>query len=307
MGRGWGVSYRSPVTAPSIRLSRARLSLDGLSIGDAFGERFFVNPDVVEQLIEARAMPASPWRWTDDTAMGISIVETLAAHERIDPDDLARRFMRRWAAQPDRGYGGGAHALLQKLAMGGDWREESPALFRGTGSYGNGAAMRAAPVGAYFAGDLDRVVAEAEQSAIPTHWHAEGRAGAIAVAVAAALAATGTTGELLLAECEARTPSGPTRRGIAEARTIHFDCKGPTAASWLGSGANVAAEDTVPFALWCAAKHLGDFEAAMWTTVSGLGDRDTTSAIVGGIVALSAPDTIPAVWRDAREPLPSGG
>jgi hypothetical protein len=43
----------------------------------------------------------------------------------------------------------------------------------------------------------------------------------------------------------------------------------------------------------------------MWTTVAGLGDRDTTCAIVGGIVALSAaPATIPSTWVAAREPLP---
>lgn len=41
----------------------------------------------------------------------------------------------------------------------------------------------------------------------------------------------------------------------------------------------------------------------MWATVSGVGDRDTTCAITGGIVALSAPATVPAAWREAREPL----
>ncbi|MDF2440306.1 MAG: hypothetical protein JWN98_1290, partial [Abditibacteriota bacterium] len=45
-------------------------------------------------------------------------------------------------------------------------------------------------------------------------------------------------------------------------------------------------------------------ENALWLAVSGLGDRDTTCAMVGGIVALSAPDTIPPLWRDAREALP---
>jgi ADP-ribosylglycohydrolase len=69
----------------------------------------------------------------------------------------------------------------------------------------------------------------------------------------------------------------------------------------------VAGPDTVPFALWCAAQHLDDYEAALWLTVSGLGDRDTTCAIVGGIVALfTGTDGIPAEWRHAREPLPDG-
>lgn len=65
------------------------------------------------------------------------------------------------------------------------------------------------------------------------------------------------------------------------------------------------AYDTVPFALWCAARHLGSYEDALWTTVSGGGDRDTTCAIVGGIVAMStSTKSIPTKLLNAREPLP---
>jgi ADP-ribosylglycohydrolase len=73
----------------------------------------------------------------------------------------------------------------------------------------------------------------------------------------------------------------------------------------LGNGSQVVCHDTVPFCLWCAARHLDDYQAALWTTVEGLGDRDTTCAIVGAIVALSAgAESIPAQWHAAREPLP---
>src|SRR5262245_63984537 len=67
----------------------------------------------------------------------------------------------------------------------------------------------------------------------------------------------------------------------------------------------LTAPGTVPFALWCAAQHLDDYEEALWLTVSGLGDRDTTCAIAGGIVACcTGAEGIPAAWRAAREPLP---
>jgi hypothetical protein len=46
-----------------------------------------------------------------------------------------------------------------------------------------------------------------------------------------------------------------------------------------------------------------DFADALWWTVAGLGDRDTTCAIVGGIVSLSA-NGLPADWLERREPLP---
>ncbi|MCP4245443.1 MAG: ADP-ribosylglycohydrolase family protein, partial [bacterium] len=49
-----------------------------------------------------------------------------------------------------------------------------------------------------------------------------------------------------------------------------------------------------------------DYVEAMWATVAAGGDRDTTCAIVGGIVACRVDaDAIPESWRQAREPLPT--
>jgi ADP-ribosylglycohydrolase len=60
----------------------------------------------------------------------------------------------------------------------------------------------------------------------------------------------------------------------------------------------------VPFSLWCASRHLDRYEEALWATVSGLGDRDTTCAIVGGIVALRVgAEGLPRDWLARREPL----
>ena len=48
-----------------------------------------------------------------------------------------------------------------------------------------------------------------------------------------------------------------------------------------------------------------DYREALWQTVSALGDRDTTCAIVGDIVAMQVGlEGIPADWRRARERLP---
>ncbi|HEY1011455.1 MAG TPA: ADP-ribosylglycohydrolase family protein, partial [Herpetosiphonaceae bacterium] len=77
------------------------------------------------------------------------------------------------------------------------------------------------------------------------------------------------------------------------------------AAALLGNGGQVAAWDTVPFALWCAGGWLGRYEEAIWQALAGLGDTDTVGAIVGGIVALSGGAGIPAAWLAAREPLPA--
>ena len=132
-------------------MRRARLSLEGLSLGDSFGERFFVPPALAESLVERRVLPAPPWHYTDDTVMALSIVETLEVHGAIDQETLAQGFSRRYRADPGRGYGGMAHHILREIGAGAPWRRVSRAAFGGMGSMGNGGAMRAAPIGGYFA------------------------------------------------------------------------------------------------------------------------------------------------------------
>jgi len=281
-------------------LANAQLSLEGLSVGDAFGELFFsISPYTTSE----SDLPAGHWRWTDDTHMALSIVETLKTHGRIDQDALAKAFARRYAEEPYRGYAGGAIRLLRQIAAGADWRQVSPTLF-GNGSYGNGAAMRAAPIGGFFSDNPERAAQEAQLSAVVTHAHPEGQAGAMAVAVAAALAANTPhpSGRELLRETLAFTPESITRQRIQLAMDIPAD-QFHEAIRELGTGSNVTAQDTVPFCIWSAAYHLDNFEEALWWTAKGMGDCDTTCAIVGGIVALSVRQ-VPSAWFKRRERLP---
>ena len=164
------------------RLGRALLSLEGLSVGDAFGGKFFAPPG------PGRAVPPPVWRYSDDTEMALAIVEILEIHGRIDREKLARSFARRYEADPYRGYGLSVRRVLEGIAGGNPWQESTRLVYDGSGSMGNGGAMRVAPLGAYFADDLDEVVAQARASAEVTHAHPEGQAGAIATAVAAAWA-----------------------------------------------------------------------------------------------------------------------
>jgi len=280
--------------------AKARLSLEGLSLGDAFGELFF---SLSPYTTSPSQLPSHLWRWTDDTHMALSIVEILKAYGMIEQDALAKAFARRYQQEPFRGYGGGAARLLRQIATGADWRILSPTLF-GSGSYGNGAAMRTAPIGGFFYNDPKRAAQEAQRSAVITHAHPEGQAGAIAVAVAASLVATTPypSGPDLLKEVMRLVPDSLVRQGIKLALEIPpFDLTG--AISKLGTGNEVSAQDTVPFCLWSAAYHPDNFEEALWQTAKGMGDRDTTCAIVGGIVALSSP-SIPESWLKQREPLP---
>ncbi|MFN2198533.1 MAG: ADP-ribosylglycohydrolase family protein [Anaerolineales bacterium] len=275
-------------------------SLEGLSVGDAFGEQYF-RPGA-EDLISRRQLPPGKWAWTDDTAMAISILEVLISEEHIDQDELAGHFARRFVADPQRGYGSGSRQLLAEIARGGDWRTEAPRLFDG-GSYGNGAAMRAAPIGAYYFDNPELAVSEAKLSAEVTHAHIEGQIGAMAVAAAAAYWSEPHLlhGNDFLRQVLKHLPESQTAARLRQALDVPaaaFD----QAVQILGTGQQVAAFDTVPFCLWVVAYHSQDFETALWTTVAGLGDRDTTCAIVGGI--LGPRHSPPKAWVHHREPLP---
>jgi ADP-ribosylglycohydrolase len=293
------------------RMARAIHCLHGLSCGDAFGERFFLHPEVAQPLIAQRVVPSPPWRYTDDTVMAIAITETLEEFGEIREKDLAGNFVRHYLADPQRGYGPAMHNLLPELSRSPSrWREMSQALFRGTGSFGNGSAMRVAPLGAYFADDLEAIASQAEYSSVVTHSHPEAVAGAIAIATAAGLACQYKTQPFspseFLQQVSKHTPSSEVQLGISRALALPGDSTVEHAVAVLGNGAKISAQDTVPFCLWAAAHHLDDYQDALWTTVSGLGDRDTTCAIVGGIVVMSATvESIPPTWLDSREPMPA--
>jgi ADP-ribosylglycohydrolase len=106
--------------------------------------------------------------------MAISIAAVLKSHGHIHQDALSKRFVRRFERDPERGYGKMTRVQLRENLAGQPWQVTSPGAFGGRGSMGNGGAMRVAPLGGYFADDLDRVVKEAKASSVVTHVHPEG-------------------------------------------------------------------------------------------------------------------------------------
>ncbi|MEU3218447.1 ADP-ribosylglycohydrolase family protein [Streptomyces sp. NPDC006971] len=290
-------------SATDQRFERALASLRGLAVGDALGSQFFV--PVNYPLLKQGGLPPGPWQWTDDTEMAASVVAVLVAHGRIDQDALARSFAEHHDF--DRGYGPAVNRLLRLVREGGDWRELASALFQGQGSWGNGSSMRIAPLGAWYASDPEQATHQAEISSYITHQHREAVAGAMAVAAAAALAAASagppTPTEFLDGVIDL-VPRSAVGAGLRRARDmLDYDDAG-TVAAVLGNGRRTSAHDTVPFALWSAARHLGDFEQAFWGTARAGGDVDTTCAIVGGIVAASGTGAPPADWAAQTEELP---
>ncbi|MEZ7157100.1 ADP-ribosylglycohydrolase family protein [Streptomyces sp. MAD19A] len=288
-------------------------SLQGLAFGDAFGDRWFgILRRQGTAALDARTPPPEPlWRWTDDTAQAVVLVRELAEGGGIvDQDRLALSFAAAYAEDTHRGYGASMHDVLRRIQTGEPWNEVVAGQFGGQGSWGNGAAMRAAPLGAWHSGDLDAAAEQAARQSAVSHHHPEAVTGAVAVALAAALAARSRGGpaparpDFLRAVAE-RLPDSDVRSGVRIAARMPEHTSVRHAAEVLGSGYRMSGPDTVPYALWCAAGHLDDLHESLWVTVGGRGDIDTTCAVAGGVVAArTGVGGLPPAWHTAREPLP---
>ena len=150
------------------RVERMKLSLDGLGLGDALGEMLCYQAHAAPRRLAEDNLPAGPWFHTDDTEMAISISAVLKSHGCVHQDALAKRFARRFERDPERGYGKMTRIQMREIMAGAKWRDMAANAFGGQGSMGNGSAMRVAPLGAYFADDLERC-ADASESLLAGH------------------------------------------------------------------------------------------------------------------------------------------
>lgn len=273
------------------------------------GDQFFVQEDDAIAKIQSRILPDPIWKYTDDTLMACSIVEVLHQYGGINQAALAQSFATR--LDKSRGYGAGTLSQLLDIQSGAHWKKLSEERYGGIGSAGNGSAMRVAPIGAYFQDDLDTVAEQATLSSEVTHTNIEAIAGAIAIAIAAALASQYHSKRKPSRRefVEGILPFVPASRLLSklyQVQDLPSSASVQLAVSALGNGKNLLAVDTVPFVIWCASGHLDNFEEAFWTTLSGLGDRDTNCAMVCGIVACAVGiGGIPDRWIQSRESLPS--
>jgi poly(ADP-ribose) glycohydrolase ARH3 len=128
--------------------------------------------------------------YTDDTEMMVGIMESLCEDGRFDPGLTAEKFLRNF--NPTRGYGGRIYGVMDRLRRGIPWDQV------GTDSWGNGSAMRIAPIGFFFHDDPRKLRDVAIQSSLITHKHPKGIAGAVAQATAVAIATRkGLEGEVI--------------------------------------------------------------------------------------------------------------
>lgn len=264
----------------------------GLALGDAMGAPHEGGPIGATVWWLLGLSSPGRLRYTDDTQMALVLAEHLGEHGGLEPDRLAAA----WAAacDPRRGYGGGARKLLQRVARGERWQDLNTTIMPG-GSWGNGGAMRVAPVGLAFTDPLQRRDAAAAQAAI-THAHPEGIEGAVLLAEMAALACDG---RLATADLVAALAALAAREAFIErlARLPDLLLQTPSPREVVAAlGHGVRAAEAVPAAIYCYLRHRDDPFETLLATVIGLGgDTDTIGAMAGALWgAAHGPDELPA-------------
>jgi poly(ADP-ribose) glycohydrolase ARH3 len=258
-----------------VRLDRVRGALLGTLLGDVLGAAFEGVAAAQAPASLQAVIAASDGRYTDDTQSMIALAESLTRCGVVDEDDLARTLHA--AFDPARGYGAGMHELVQMWSCGVPRAEAAARLFAGRGSLGNGAAMRVAPLAAWFCEDEVLLAVQVRRSARVTHVHEQGIAGALAQA--AAVAAALEDREPVDAACAA----APSLAGLIR----RIDPAGPGAfsAARLAAGASghaVTAAGSVPGAVVIGARARSVVEAIV-VAVSCGGDTDTVAAMAGAI------------------------
>jgi poly(ADP-ribose) glycohydrolase ARH3 len=232
--------------------------------------------------------------------MMIGVAETLIAHGEICQDTLCRLFAANY--EPDRGYGAGARRILECLAEGGDWQLLAETIFPG-GSFGNGAAMRVAPVGLLFCHDLERVADQARASAWPTHRHPLGIEGAQLLALAVAVAAQGPPLERarLYDALEEHCQSEEFRWQVRAARKLRRQ----HSVGFLGN--SLPAHRSVVTAIACFTTSPESFQGAVAKAIALGDDTDTLAAMAGALSgAHLGLEAIPTRWVERLEATPKG-
>ncbi len=267
--------------APSLS-DRFAGCLLGLAAGDALGGCFegqtadyiarrFPTPQVL-----VAAPPKDALYYTDDTQMAIGVAEALVEDGEIREATLCRVFAGNYV--PSRGYGYGARLVLQAMEDGEDYRKVAESHFPG-GSFGNGAAMRVAPVGVFFHHAPDQAWEQARLSALPTHQHPLGIEGAqlLALAVAQCVRMETFARAAFFDALRVRCQSEVFREKIERAAKA----TGPEELQALGNG--IQAQESVATAIACFALAPEDYTTAVGRAILLGGDTDTIAAMTGAL------------------------
>ncbi len=279
-------------------------SFIGTAVGDALGAPFEGYYRVGLDEIETVAERLPVLTYTDDTHMMLGVAESLLRCQGFDGEDMARTFVRNYEDEPYRGYGPGPPRIFRMIRDGVPWDEAAGRLYHG-GSFGNGSAMRVAPVGVFYRDNPETLRDVACASSQITHAHPLGKEGAALQAYAIALATVrGPSSDLDRAEFLSRLINFTSEKVFLEKlnRISDLMLKPDTERAVLELGNGIEAFNSVPTAIYCFLSRPGSFMDAVFGAISLGGDTDTIGAMTGAISgAYLGVDAISNRWRDRLE------
>jgi len=282
-------------------------SLLGTAVGDALGAPFEgwyrVGLEEIESVTERRDILV----YTDDTHMMIGVAESLIRCKGFDGEDMAQTFVRNYELDPFRGYGPGPPRIFRLIRSGEAWDKAAQRLYGG-GSYGNGSAMRVAPIGVFYHDSLDRLGEVAHKSSQITHAHSLGQEGAALQAYAIALAtnlepSSSFSRSDFLAKLSTYAKEDIYRQRLSRVATLLTEQDKAKIVAELGNG--IEAFNSVPTAIYSFLLHHDSFSKAVLYAISLGGDTDTIGAMTGAISgAYLGIESIPDSWKEKLENKP---
>jgi len=279
-------------------------SLIGTGVGDALGAGLEGRRRVDQAEVQALAERRGTLVYTDDTHMMIGIAESLIAKKGFDGEHMAHRFMENYGREPYRGYGPGPPRVFSLIKAGEAWDKAAERLYGG-GSFGNGSAMRIAPVGVLYYDDLPKLKEIAYKSSQITHAHELGKEGAALQAYAVALATAADPlsefrSDEFLAKLLDFMQHQVFKQKVEKIRELLGKADKEQVIDDLGHG--IEAFNSVPAAIYSFLSHPDSFEEAVIYAISLGGDTDTIGAMTGAISgAHLGIEAIPGRWQERLE------
>jgi poly(ADP-ribose) glycohydrolase ARH3 len=273
-------------------------SLIGVAVGDSLGARFEGASTICDDVADLAP------RYTDDTAMTIGVAESLIELKVFHYWHMTGRLLRLHEEEPWRRYGTTVTRVFRMMRHGKRGFGMLDRDFFPEGSWGNGAAMRVAPVGLLYHDDPRTLRDIAYHCASITHSHELALEGAVLQACAVALAALTAPGDRNPTEFLAALRMITQSPAYQEKLMLMADLLGSSAGKRevidrLGNSA--AAVNSVPTAIYSFLAN-PDFKSAVLYAVSLGGDADTIGSMTGAIAgACQGIEGIPSQWRETVE------
>ena len=219
--------------------------------GDILGSRFEFHTDESKLSLFTGAC-----RFTDDTILLTATMDAILNNKYTDGKAYSDAYLKYAQRYPKHGYG---KRFAQQVASG---------KLEPYNSYGNGSAMRVAPIAwAFF--DAKTILEQAKMSAEITHSHPEGIRGAQAVCY-------------LIWLCKNGMPKPAMKKAMVE---LFGDTYKKETKDFEKGKFDITAQGTVPL---CASifYETNGFEEAMWKAIDMGGDVDTNCCIIGAFCLL---------------------